>query len=108
MLSASDDDIADRLWADNDGNAIVDRTADLIGLTDTQPPNDPTEWGETRTTAHDVVSIYHYITSAVPDPAHEVIMNGLRNARRIAADGTDQYFGIPAGFPNTTTAIKQG
>ncbi|MFJ9363490.1 hypothetical protein ACIRRA_03590 [Nocardia sp. NPDC101769] len=108
MLSASDDDIADRLWGRNGGNAIVSRMAELIGLNGTRPPSDPTEWGETLTTPNDVVAIYHYITATVPEPASDVILNALRNTSRIAADGTDQNFGIPDGLPGTTTAIKQG
>ncbi|MFJ9365708.1 hypothetical protein ACIRRA_15000 [Nocardia sp. NPDC101769] len=108
MLSASDDDIADQLWCDNGGTAIVSRMIDLIGLTGTRPPNDPSEWGETLTTPRDVVSVYRYLSTAVPAPAREVIMNGLRNASRIAADGTDQYFGIPDAFPRAPRAIKQG
>ncbi|MEC3916287.1 hypothetical protein [Nocardia sp. CDC160] len=108
MLSASDDDIADRLWCENGGTAIVNRMVDLIGLTGTQPPTDPAEWGETRTTPKDVVAIYRYLTTVLPEPARELIVNGLRDSSRIAADGTDQYFGIPDGFPDAPRAIKQG
>ena len=36
------------------------------------------------------------------------ILGALSDAPKIAADGSDQYFGIPDGMPNTTWAIKQG
>src|SRR3954463_12291185 len=46
MISYSDDNIANELWGEDGGNSIVTRTAALIGLIDTQPPDDPTQWGE--------------------------------------------------------------
>jgi hypothetical protein len=108
MLSASDDDIADALWESHGGSAIITRTSGLIGLNGTRPPGDPTQWGETLTTARDVVSMYRYLTTAVPDPARTVILGALHSVSRIAADGTDQYFGIPAALPGTNWAVKPG
>ncbi|MBU3064377.1 gag protein [Nocardia sp. NEAU-G5] len=108
MLSTSDDGIADALWDTDGGGAIVSRMAGLLGLTGTQPPSDPDQWGETLTTAQDVVAIYRYLDTAVPAPARDVIMNGLQGAQQTAADGTDQYFGIPDGLSGTDWAIKQG
>ncbi|MVU82209.1 hypothetical protein GPX89_33850 [Nocardia sp. ET3-3] len=108
MLSASDDDIADALWDANGGNDIVTRMADLIGLPGTQPPSDPTEWGETLTTPADVVTIYHYITTRVPAPSRTLLLTALNHADRIAADGTDQFFGIPDALTPDTWAVKQG
>ncbi|GAB2535074.1 hypothetical protein GCM10027167_45060 [Nocardia heshunensis] len=108
MLSASDDDIADAFWDANGGNDIVTRMVDLIGLQDTQPPADPDEWGETLTTPQDVVAIYHYITTVVPQPSRGILMNALGAADQTAADGTDQYFGIPDALTGDTWAIKQG
>ncbi|MFJ9367615.1 hypothetical protein ACIRRA_24780 [Nocardia sp. NPDC101769] len=40
---------------------------DLIGLTGTQPPSDPSQWGETRTTPKDVVAVYHYLSMLSPN-----------------------------------------
>ncbi|MFI1918491.1 hypothetical protein [Nocardia sp. NPDC020380] len=108
MLSASDDNIADSLWDANGGDAIVSRMVSLIGLTNTQPPLDPDEWGETLTTPQDVVTIYHYITTVVPEPSRDLIMNALGGADQIAADGTNQFFGIPDAMTGDTWAIKQG
>lgn len=108
MLSASDDSIADTLWDADGGQAIVTRMASLIGLTGTSAPGDPDQWGETLTTAQDVVAIYHYLTTTVPQPARNVIMAGLQGAQQTAADGTNQYFGIPDGLTGADWAIKQG
>jgi hypothetical protein len=108
MLSTSNDDIASSLWDADGGSAIVTRMAGLMGLSGTRPPGDPNHWGETLTTANDVVAIYRYLGTSVPEPARGVIMNGLQGAQRTAADGTYQYFGIPDGLAGADWAIKQG
>ncbi|WP_051193181.1 hypothetical protein [Nocardia jiangxiensis] len=108
MLSASDDDIADTLWDADGGDAIVTRMADLMGLSGTSAPSDASQWGETLTTAQDVVTVYRYLLSTVPQPARDVIMTDLQGAEQTAADGTDQYFGIPDGLTGADWAIKQG
>ncbi|MCC3315215.1 hypothetical protein [Nocardia africana] len=108
MLSASDDDIADALWDTNGGPGIVSRVAADIGLGGTVPPDDPAQWGETLTTPADVVRIYHYIDAEIPQPARDLILTALHQASATAADGTDQYFGIPDALPGTDWAIKQG
>ncbi|QIS12954.1 serine hydrolase [Nocardia arthritidis] len=108
MLAASDDDIADELWDANGADDIVHRMIDLMGLTGTQAPDDDTQWGETRTTPSDVVNIYRYIATSVPQPSRDLLVGALTGADQIAADGTDQYFGIPDGLPGTAWAVKQG
>ncbi|PSR68365.1 hypothetical protein C8258_11175 [Nocardia sp. MDA0666] len=108
MLSASDDDIADALWDTDGGPGIVSRVAADIGLGATQPPHDPAQWGETLTTAADVVRINHYIGAEIPQPARDLILTALHQASATAADGTDQYFGIPDALTGTDWAIKQG
>ncbi len=108
MLSGSDDQIANALWSSNGGPAIVDRVVRLLGLTGTEPPEDPGEWGDTLVTPQDLVTTYNYLADNLPPPAHDLLYNALYHASRTAADGTDQYFGIPEGLPGTTWAIKQG
>ncbi|WP_157355797.1 serine hydrolase [Nocardia terrae] len=108
MLSTSDDDIADVLW-DNGGNdAIIDRTVRDIGLTATTAPDDIAQWGETQTTPRDVVSVFHYITTEIPASARDLILGALHNTSQTAADGTDQYFGIPDALTGASWAVKQG
>ncbi|MGH3780640.1 MAG: serine hydrolase [Pseudonocardiaceae bacterium] len=108
MLANSDDHIADTLWTADGGPAIVTRMANLLGLTWTQPPGDPGEWGDTLITPEDMVTVYRYITDQLPKPDQDIILGALSDAPKIAADGSDQYFGIPDGMPHTTWAIKQG
>ncbi|HEV7452235.1 MAG TPA: hypothetical protein VGO16_12780 [Pseudonocardiaceae bacterium] len=108
MLANSDDDIADDLWTANGGPAIVTRMTSLLRLTGTQAPEDPGRWGNTLITTHDMVTVYRYITDQLPSPSRDFLLSALADAPQIAADGFDQYFGIPDGMPNTTWAIKQG
>jgi beta-lactamase class A len=108
MLADSDDEIANRLWSIGGGPAIVTRMADLLGLTGTRPPADPGEWGDTLITPQDIVTVYRYITDQLPETDRDLILGALADAPRSAADGFDQYFGIPDGIPHTTWAIKQG
>lgn len=109
MLSASDDNVADNLWDADGGGDIVSRMVSLIGLSATQPPpdDDPGEWGSTLTTPQDIVTVYNYITN-LPSSDRDFILGALGNAPQYAADGTDQYFGIPDGLSHATWEIKQG
>lgn len=108
MLSASDDDIADQLWEAGGDNAIIDRMVAAIGLTATTAPEDTAQWGETLTTPRDVVAIFHYITTAAPAATRDLILGALRDTARTAADGTDQFFGIPDALTGKSWAVKQG
>ncbi len=108
MLSASDDSVADSLWDADGGDEIVDRMTALIGLPGTRAPDDPAQWGETRTTPSDVVTIYHYLTTTAPQPERDLVLGALGAVSEIAADGTDEYFGIPAALPGADWAVKPG
>ncbi|MGH3687553.1 MAG: hypothetical protein ACRDRU_18710 [Pseudonocardiaceae bacterium] len=108
MLADSDDEIADNLWTAGGGPAIVARMVGLLGLTGTRPPDDPGEWGDTLITPQDVVTVYRYITDQLPPTDRDLVLGALADSPQIAADGFDQYFGIPDGMPNTTWAIKPG
>jgi hypothetical protein len=108
MLANSNDDIADNLWTTHGGPTIVTRMTGLLGLTGTQPPEDPGMWGDTLITPHDMVTVYRYIIDQLPSPSRDFLLSALADAPQIAADGFNQYFGIPDGMPNTTWAIKQG
>ncbi|MFE3025244.1 serine hydrolase [Nocardia tengchongensis] len=108
MLSASDDDIADQLWVAGGNNAIIDRMVAAIGLNATTAPEDTAQWGETLTTPRDVVSIFHYITTQAPAATRDLILGALHNTAQTAADGTDQFFGIPDALSGANWAVKQG
>lgn len=108
MLAVSDDNIATRLWAGAGGAELVTRLAGRLGLTGTQPPASSGQWGQTLTTARDVVEIYRYIAAGAPDSPRALIREALGRAEEIAADGVDQYFGIPTALSGTPWAVKQG
>ncbi|KAA2252160.1 serine hydrolase [Solihabitans fulvus] len=108
MLSYSDDDIASELWSDNGGPSIVTRWATKIGLTGTRPPADPNQWGDTTTTAEDVVAIYRYLLGTASHGTRDVIVKALSGAASSGADGFDQTFGIPDAVGAIPWAIKQG
>lgn len=108
MLARSDDGVATRLWDEDGGRSIVTRMAAKIGLADTTPPNSG-EWGDTRTTANDLVAVYQYVLDSAPKAERTAVLAALHKATRVAADGTDQYFGIPdAVGSGQPWGVKQG
>ncbi|MFE6613777.1 hypothetical protein [Amycolatopsis sp. NPDC057786] len=108
MLSASDDDIASRLWTAYGGPAIVTRWATKIGLGGTRPPEDPGRWGDTRITAADVAKIYRYLLDQAGAGTRTTIMRALSGATESGSDGVRQYFGIPDAVGSLRWSIKQG
>ena len=108
MLAASDDDIASSFWVERGGTAIVTRMAQKLSLRDTQPPAQPGQWGSTMMSPRDVAAVYRFVTSTLDDESRKIITDALSDANRNAADGFDQYFGIPDGMPGHSWAIKQG
>jgi hypothetical protein len=109
MLRYSDDDAATALWTRGGRVRVIQRMTAALRLTGTRPPpaGKPGFWGYTAISAADVVRIYRYLL----DPEHrrfgDFIMGQLRRATRCAADGFDQYFGIPAAVARPW-AVKQG
>lgn len=108
MLADSDDQIASNLWTAGGGPAIVTRMVSLLGLTGTRAPDDTGEWGDTMITPQDTVTVYRYITDRLPKLNRDLILGALSGTPKVAADGFNQYFGIPDGMPNTSWAVKQG
>ncbi|MFB9905852.1 hypothetical protein [Allokutzneria oryzae] len=107
MLSLSDDRVASELWTANGGTQIVRRVTARLGLA-SQPPAREGRWGDTLISPRDVVKIYNYILGTMPDDARNAIMEALRSAPDVAADGFRQDFGIPQAFDGLPRAIKQG
>jgi hypothetical protein len=106
MLSASDDGIASSLWVAY-GPGIVARTAKRLGLRDTAAPEQAGRWGETMISANDVVRVYRYVLDELPAADRALVVDALARAPRYAADGFDQFFGIPDGL-GVPWAVKQG
>lgn len=108
MLSRSADWVAATVWQDHGGPAIIERVTALAGLTHTSPPRNPHQWEMTRTSPRDVLAVYEYINNEIPPHAREFILTALTGSTGLAADGFDQFFGIPGALPGTPWAIKQG
>lgn len=106
MLSLSDDNLASTFWVKDGGPRLVTRTAAELGLRGVRPPEVPGQWGEVVVTPRDIATIYQYVLSMPPDD-RALIVRSLGQTSEVAADGFDQYFGIPRGF-ETQWAIKQG
>jgi hypothetical protein len=108
MLSRSADGVASRLWGAYGGPVIVTEVAALVGLSGTSPPRSPGRWELTRMSPRDVVGVYEYIDNEMPRETREFVLTALAGASNRAADGFDQFFGIPRALPDTEWAIKQG
>jgi hypothetical protein len=106
MLSTSDDTAANQLWTADGGPQIVTRAIRSMGLRQTTPPRDPGRWGDTTTTAADVVRIYQHIVTRMPAAQRDVLLKDLATTPR-AADGTNQDFGITAALPDGEWWAKQ-
>ncbi|WP_211769209.1 hypothetical protein [Kutzneria sp. CA-103260] len=108
MLMRSDDEIANQLWKKYGDTAIVHRAIKVMGLSGTVAPADPGRWGDTQITAEDLVKVYQYLLDKAPATIRDVILKALSSATRYAADGFDQYFGIPDALGDQAWAVKQG
>jgi beta-lactamase class A len=105
MLSTSDDQAANQLWTGDGGPRIVSRAIRAMGLRETAPPRDPGRWGDTTTTAADIVRIYQYVLK-MPAAQRNALLTDLAATPK-AADGTDQDFGITAAVPAGQWWVKQ-
>lgn len=104
-LSASDDEAMNALWTTYDGPGAVRRVADHAGLTDSHPPADPDQWGETVISARDMTRVFRYVIRDLPRNDRDFIMRSLAAAPAKSASGFDQRFGLgksPSG------AVKLG
>ena len=106
MLSTSDDATANQLWTADGGPQIVTRAIRSMGLRQTTPPRDPGRWGDTATSAADVVRVYQHIVTKMPAAQRDVLLADLATTPR-AADGTNQDFGITAALPAGQWWAKQ-
>jgi hypothetical protein len=109
MLRSSNDDAATALWKRAGRTDVIRRMTGVLKLTDTLPPpaGMPGFWGYTGISAADVVRVYRYLLAPAHRPYGDFILGNLRRAAQCAADGFDQYFGIPRALPRPW-AIKQG
>jgi hypothetical protein len=106
MLSVSDDDIASSFWVQL-GPGLIPRVVKLVGLQNTESPEQAGKWGEVKISANDMVRVYEYVMNTMPPEDRTLVVDALGQAPQYAADDFDQYFGIPDGL-NAQWAIKQG
>jgi len=107
MIRRSDDPAASLLWARYGGGQMVADVARRYRLSGTAPPAVPGQWGETTTTARDLGRVLSLLPSAAhPDDA-AALLEWMRAATPVAADGFDQQFGLLGTAP-PGTAVKQG
>ncbi|MDT4933794.1 MAG: hypothetical protein QOK11_1686 [Pseudonocardiales bacterium] len=105
MITESDDDDADALYGLVGGADVLPWAESYFHIPDLgAPPADPAWWGSTEITAKGMVSLYAAIAK---DPGiGPWLMNAMAHTTHYAADGTDQFFGIPSA--TTGAAVKQG
>ncbi|PXY19560.1 hypothetical protein [Prauserella muralis] len=108
MLADSADWVASALWEAHGGPRIDRQMAELMGLSHTAPPAVASQWELTTMSPRDVLAVYDYLDTEMPERAAGFVLGALNGAQRLALDGFDQHFGIPAALPGTDHAIKQG
>jgi hypothetical protein len=106
MLRDSNDSDASILWGQRGGAELVSRNAQLLGLAGAAAPDIPGRWGNTLLTANDLLTVYRQLLESLP--TGPTMLNAMRSAPRLAADGFDQHFGIPTAFAGQPWAVKQG
>ncbi|MEJ3651604.1 serine hydrolase [Actinomycetes bacterium KLBMP 9759] len=93
-LSRSDDAAMNQLWVQFDGVGAPARVSAALGLTATTAPRDPSQWGESRASAADLlVVVDHVLTGMAPDD-RALVLGDLRDATPTAADGFGQDYGL--------------
>ncbi|MFC5136934.1 serine hydrolase [Actinomycetospora rhizophila] len=107
-LSLSDDDAMNALWSSYGGPEGIRRVAAALGLGQTSPPADTSQWGEVRTSAQDVAALYSYVITRLAPADRDLVLQALAAAPATAADGFDQGFGLLDPSRRGTAAAKQG
>lgn len=110
MLRSSDDDAAERFWAQDGGDAIISQVATRYGLSSTTPPSDG-RWWNTVSSATDLIRYYDMLldgSGGLPRERAGIIVNDLAQSTPSGVDGYPQRFGIPDGLYAEPVAVKQG
>jgi hypothetical protein len=104
MIAGSNDADGSTLWTSNGGPDIV-TWLNYHYQRDIGTPNTrPGFWGNTHTTALGLAQFYLAVSA---DPAvWPWLRNAMAHTKRVADDGTDQYFGIPDAGGGSV--VKQG
>ena len=105
MVTASDDDAANVLWARVGGRGLVPWVEKHFGVAGLGSPHGiPGRWGNTHVTAAGITALYGALRA--DGPVWAWLGPALHAITPVAADGTDQVFGLLAVDP--AAAVKQG
>ena len=107
-LSASDDNAMDSLWVTFNGPAALAELITSLKLTETTAPTDTAQWGETTTSAHDVIVVYDDVLDHLTATNRNLVVSSLAAATDAGADGFDQAFGLLVPPRMDTVKAKQG
>ena len=107
-ITVSDDEAMNALWVTFDGPALVRDAVVAFGLTGTAPPAVPGQWGQAPTTASDVARFLGALAARPGSPGSAVLLDWMRAAAPVAADGFDQAFGLLSEGAGAAVAAKQG
>ena len=104
MITRSDDEACTDLWTRFGAEQIIGSLGAHYQRHFGEPNKRVEYWGNTQVTASSLVSFYRAVAH---DPAVAPwLFDAMAHTTRIAADGTHQYFGIPAAGGGHT--VKQG
>jgi hypothetical protein len=107
-LGPSDDDAMSALWDTFDGYGSAARMSERLGLAATQPPRDPSQWGEMLTSAADVARSYQHLLDQLPAEDRDFVISSLASAPPVrGSDGFDQGYGLLAPEPGLRAMAKQ-
>jgi hypothetical protein len=107
-LSASDDAAMDSLWETFNGPQTLSELIESLRLTQTTAPTDTGEWGETLTTASDVIAVYDNVLDRLTAADRDFVVGALGAATDSGADGFDQAFGLLVPPRRADVKAKQG
>ena len=107
MIRRSDDPATSTLWVRHGGGQMVADVAARYRLTGTAPPAVPGQWGEATTTARDLARFLTLLPTVAHRDDAAALLDWMRSATPLAADGFDQQFGLFGTAP-PLTAVKQG
>ncbi|MBA3800207.1 MAG: hypothetical protein H0X18_14160 [Geodermatophilaceae bacterium] len=109
MLIQSEDPAASALYSQFGGVSLIAAALLRHGLSESSPPADPQYWGNTKISAHDVVTLYGNVLDGSLTPAdRDYLLGLLRRIAPVASDGFGQSFGLATLDPASPAAVKQG
>lgn len=104
MIRQSDNAATTELFEHIGGRAGLQRVGDKLGMTQTTADSGG-RWGLTVTTAHDQAKLMEHYARPSEELTYDNRVYGLRQMRLVA---TDQDWGVSAGPPSGSIALKNG